>query len=181
MSEYPEAVYELLEFIESHADQTLPEGWPPGLAPPVTAPGIRKSALPAGSEDALAICLADRLVISALNFRWQQGVPGYSLSAQGQKAMAMYRLGQKASNAPPAATPPTWNPPEGYVGVKDIMSLPSFSKKGKNPSRSIIEDWDKRSSKRDNPVKRDQDPASQEVYYPREWVFEQIRTWNPRP
>lgn len=69
-----------------------------------------------------------------------------------------------------------WSPPAGYVGSKTIEHDERFRKNGKNPPRTTLQLWQNRS--RD--LKMVQDPASNENYYPEEWVREQIKLWHPR-
>ncbi len=75
---------------------------------------------------------------------------------------------------------PSWQPPEGYVGAKDILLDARFKKGGKNPPRSTLQDWERRSKKSKSPVRVEKAPDTKECYYPEAWIFEQIRAWNPR-
>ncbi len=73
-----------------------------------------------------------------------------------------------------------WEPPSGYVGAKTICSHERFRKNGKNPPRTTVHAWIKRSRDTDEPVDVVKSPDSHEVHIPEDWVADHIRTWNPR-
>ena len=65
-------------------------------------------------------------------------------------------------------SPSAWTPPEGYIGSKTIdqdYGVP----------RTTLEGW----AKHDKPL-REQDPKTQEVYYPKDWVDGRYKKYKPR-
>lgn len=103
-------------------------------------------------------------------------------SADLELLAAELRLKEQSapSHRPVQPPPPQWRPPEGYVGAKQISTAPRFQKKGKNPPRTTLQEWEKRSSKSKSPIHVVKAPDSNECYYPEAWVHEQIQQWNPR-
>lgn len=70
----------------------------------------------------------------------------------------------------------SWTPPPGFVGVKRILHDATYRKEGKNPSRSTIQQWERK----EQPPKRERDPQSGEIYFPKDWVDKHWKKWKPR-
>jgi len=86
--------------------------------------------------------------------------------------------GEGILTAPPAAH--EWQPRSGFVGTKTICNDRRFQKDGKNPPRTTIDVWITAARNHDTPPETDYDPATNELYLPESWVFDQIYRWSPR-
>lgn len=119
--------------------------------------------------------------------RWHERLPDAYMSTIDQAATACYEAvgvvlemmdpnpeepGATAQKKPLKA----WAPPVGYVGVNTIMTHERFQKRGKNPPRTTIQTWQRRSDA-PKPVKA---PDNNEVHLPEVWIMQQIATWNPQ-
>lgn len=84
-----------------------------------------------------------------------------------------------ASGGTPASN--TWQPPAGFVGVKAIGLDPRFSKNGKNPPRTTIQNWQETDTRNGKPPEVITAPDNGEVHLPEVWVMDHIARWTPRP
>jgi hypothetical protein len=125
-------------------------------------------------DDVLNI-LCHRNMISAGGYYFPGGGRCMILEPAGQAELALWRLRPASVGADSESPLSTWKPSPGMVGVKEIQFGDQYRKNGKGPARSVIGYW----VKHHRPKRTEIDPASQERYYPEDWVRERWEAWSP--
>lgn len=110
---------------------------------------------------------------------------GWAYSLEAEAFHVLEGRGGEESNAEESPVAP-WSRPPDTIRTGEIVSERRFRKPRpngqgyKNPAESTIQRWVKASKRRGQPVHIEHDTATGENYYPKAWVHDCFRRWNPR-